>query len=496
MSRYSDQYFETLDSAGIGAKGAKSGVVSLVNQIIRFAFQLVSIFVLARLISPEDFGLIGMVSAIIVFLNVFRDMGMTEATVQREHITRDQISTLFWINCIIISLLSLSVVLAAPLIAGFYGRTELILISSILGGCIFFEGFGIQHRALLMRVMAYEKIAIVEISSQVISIATAIIFAAKGAGYWALVARSVVQALVVCAGYMIASGWRPSFPRWHSGVGPYYRFGLQLFGSNLLGLISKNLDAILIGRYIGSGALGLYSKSKMLLFLPATQINTPIGRVALSMLSRLRSDDAEFREKYMKMLLATSTLTYPMVAFMIVYTEDVVAVVLGEQWGGLVPVFRGLAGSALMMCSSSAPVWLFVPRGKAKQMLYLNACLVLCNVTALLIALPYGIVAVAWSISLVAMLLKWPVISYASVGSSVSFYDFLRTQAPPFVISIIAAMISYLVYALCIDLMLWVRFMLVGCVYVLSYLLVALNFRSYDFMREIIVRLVADKIRR
>lgn len=492
-ARYSDRYFEAIHSTGLGKKAAKSGVVSLVSQCMRFIVQLVSIVVLARLISPEDFGLIGMVSALIVFLNVFRDMGMTQATVQRESITRDQISTLFWINGVISLVLSLAVVFAAPLVAEFYGRGELIRITMILGGCIFVEGLGIQHRALLMRVMNYGKIVIVEITSQVMSITVAVIFALEGAGYWSLVARSVAQALCVCIGYMVLSRWCPSRPRWRSGVGPFYRFGLQLLGSNMLGLISKNLDSILIGKYIGSGALGFYSKSKQLLVLPATQVNLPIGRVALSMLSRLRHDADEFREKYMKMLLTTSTLTYPMVIFMVLYTEDVVALALGDQWGGLVPVFQGLAGSALMMCSSSAPVWLFVPSGRAKQMLYLNACLAVCNITAVAIALPYGIVAVAWSISTVAVLLKWPVVSYAAVGSSVSFIDYLKTQMPPFFISLIAAAASYLMHLLCVDLVLWLRFMLVGTVYVLVYVLIALNFRGYDFLRTHVVRIVLEQ---
>ncbi len=175
----------------------KGSLATGLSQGIAMGFTIISAVVLARLLTPDDFGLIGMVTVVINFLFIFKDIGLSDATIQKEEITRSQISTLFWINTLISVVLGLILAASGPLVAKFYGRSELSPIMAVLAFTFVVEGLTIQHTALLRRHLRFTAVAIADILSRFSYLVTAIILALSGFSYWSLVGGHIVRSLVL-----------------------------------------------------------------------------------------------------------------------------------------------------------------------------------------------------------------------------------------------------------------------------------------------------------
>ena len=209
----------------IKQKTLRGGVAKICAQGVNFTLRMGSLMVLSRLLDPKDFGLVGMVTAMIGVFNLFRDFGLSTAAVQRPDVTREQHSTLFWVNVLVGILLAVLVLAAAPLIAAFYHEPRLTAVASVLAAGFIFNAAGVQHDALLQRQLRFTTTATVDIIALVCSVSTGIAIAMAGLGYWALVATTVVPPLVSTICFWIATGWIPGRP--HRGVGilPMLRFG-------------------------------------------------------------------------------------------------------------------------------------------------------------------------------------------------------------------------------------------------------------------------------
>ena len=193
-------------------KAIRGGAARLAAQAANLLVRTGSLVVLARLLSPRDFGLVGMVTALTGMLTLFRDFGLSAAAVQRPDITTDQHSNLFWINVLLGALLALVTLAAAPAIAAFYDEPRLVGVAAVLGTAFLFNAVGIQHSALLQRQMRFTAMAVIGVASLMASTAIAIGGAAIGYGYWALVASSVAAPLVASIGFWLAAGWVPGMP--------------------------------------------------------------------------------------------------------------------------------------------------------------------------------------------------------------------------------------------------------------------------------------------
>ena len=298
---FQNNFFDTeYLKADLKGRSVRGGAVTMAGQGVRFFLQMGSTVVLARLLTPQDFGLIAMVTAVTGFVMMFKDMGLSMATVQRAEVNHAQISTLFWINVT----LSLGVMLVtaalAPAIAWFYGEPRLTWITLALAGAFIFGGLTIQHQALLRRNMRFGTLALIGIISMVMGIVAAIIAAWYGAGYWALVIMQLAGAITGAIAVWVVCGWRPGLPVRRSGVREMLAFGGNLTGFNVINYFARNADNLLIGKFWGSGPLGLYSKAYGLLMLPLRQINAPLSAVAIPALSRLKDEPERYRNYYIK----------------------------------------------------------------------------------------------------------------------------------------------------------------------------------------------------
>lgn len=354
-----ERHFATDHLMGdLKGRSVRGGAVTLSSQAIKFVLQMGSTVVLARLLLPSDFGLIAMVTAVTGFVAMFKDAGLSMATVQRKVITHDQVSTLFWINVALSAAVMFVVAALAPAIAAFYSEPRLVWVTLALAGTMLFGGFTVQHQALLRRQMRFKALAVVEIASMGGGIAVAIAMALMESGYWSLVGMVAGTALINAVLVWVLCDWRPGLPKRGSGTAAMLKFGGKLTGFNFLNYFTRNLDNVIVGAALGATSLGLYSKAYGLLLLPIRQVNSPVSAVVIPVLSRLQDDPNRFRRFYLKAVLLISSATFPIAAYIAIDAESFVQVILGDQWMGSVPVFQWLAPAAIMGGINVAPGWL------------------------------------------------------------------------------------------------------------------------------------------
>ena len=232
-------------------KTLRGGVARLCSLGADFLLRLLSVMILARLLAPKDFGLVGMVTAFTGVLSLFRDFGLSAATIQRETVTDEQISTLFWINLAFGAILATLTFAMAPAIATFYHEPRLFGVTAVLSLGFFFNSAGVQHGAMLQREMRFTALAVIGTLGSLVGTLIAIAGALSGYGYWSLVAMTVANPLIVTLGVWVAASWIPGLPRRRVGIRSIMRFGGTVSLSGLLIYVAANLEKVLLGRFWG-----------------------------------------------------------------------------------------------------------------------------------------------------------------------------------------------------------------------------------------------------
>jgi len=429
--------------ADLKGRSVRGGAVTLSAQGTKFALQMGSTMVLARLLSPSDFGLIAMVTAVTGFVAMFKDAGLSMATVQRKEITHDQVSTLFWLNLALSAAVMLVVAAMAPLIAAFYSEPRLVWVTIALAGTMLFGGLTVQHQALLRRQMRFKSLAVVEIASMAGGIAVAITMALMDFGYWSLVGMIGGTAIINAGLVWVLCDWRPGLPKRGSGVGEMLKFGGNLTGASVLSYSRRNLDNVLIGAIWGSASLGLYSKAYQLLLLPVRQINAPLTAVALPALSRLSDQPAQYRHFYRQFIECIAFAGFPLMLYALTNARTVVLALLGDHWLGAVPLFQALAPAAMISVINVAGGIVFISTGRTDKQLRATVVSTFVVVLGFVIALPFGPLGIAISFSTTFMLTFPGIVWYAIHGTPVTGRDVLAALWRPFTAAVTACVPTY-----------------------------------------------------
>jgi len=421
----------------------RGGAAKVVAQAMNFAMRIGSLMVLARLLDPRDFGLVGMVTAITGVLGLFRDFGLSSAAVQRVDVTHEQSSTLFWINMLAGSLLSLLLIAMAPVVVRFYGEPQLFWVTIALATVFVINAAGIQHSALLQREMRFTTLATVDILSLIVSILVGIWMALQGYGYWALVGLSITAPVVLTMALWFTSGWVPGRPRRHVGMKSMMRFGGTVTLNGVVVYISFNLEKALLGRFWGADSVGLYGRSFQLISIPTDSLNTAAGEVAFPALSRVRDDPERFRNYFLKGYSLVLALTIPITVACALFADDLILVVLGPKWKDAAAIFRLLAPTILIFAMINPMAWLMFSLGLVGRSLKLACVLGPLAIFGYVMGLPYGPRGVAFGYS--AMLTLWlvPHIAWCVHKTPVSFKDVFRTVSQPLISGLVAAAFAF-----------------------------------------------------
>ena len=443
-----DKYSHWIDSArlteDIKDKSIKGGISTSTNQLINFGLNLISTFILARILLPSDFGLIGMVTAFTGFSNIIQDMGLSMAVIQKERITQTQVSNLFWINISVCLGLALVFVGASPLIVSLYNhdtRIYPIILSYAVGIAI--GGLSIQHNALLSRKMYFGTIAKGHILATAISVLLGIVAALLGMGYWSIVILNISGNVLYTCFIWFLCDWRPSIFKWKEKVKDFIHFGAGISGFNVINYFSRNCDNILIGNRLGPTAVGFYSKAFQLLTLPINQLRNPLMTVAIPAMSALKEDVQRYTKYYRKYVFVLAFFSMPLVASLAIFSRELITVVLGTQWTESSYIYSGLAISAFVQPVSSSIGLVMISYGHSKRY-FIWGCINSCvTILGFLIGIHWGTMGVVYSLSITTYGLLIPALLFGFSKTPIKPEIFFNEISLPFIHTIALGIFLY-----------------------------------------------------
>lgn len=431
------------DPDDLRIRSVRGASALMAGQGARFALRIAALAYLARTLSPDDFGVIGMVLVLTAFLEVLRDPGLGAATIQRRTLSHDQLSTLFWLNAGFGLVAGALAAAAAPLLAWLYGEPRLVPVALAMSAAFVFSGLGVQHDALLKRRMAFGTTSAVGLLSVALSLAVAVVCAAAGLGIWALVAMVVSEKLFAAAGSWLCAGWRPGAMRWSSDLYGVVSFGGYLTAHNVLRYAARNLDHALVGWGLGAAALGLYGRACELMLAPTRLMNAPLVPVAVSTLARLTAEPERYRLFYRRGLLLLAAVTMPLAVGLVVAADRVVMVVLGTQWLETAELLRAMGLAAFFGSISVAPGWNFLALGRSGRMLKWALLAAPARVLAFAVGLQWGAAGVAWAYSLSSAVLVPTGTLFSFRGTPLRARDLLWSTGWPGVASLGAGLLLH-----------------------------------------------------
>ena len=430
-------------------KTIRGGLARLCAQGASFLLRMGSLVLLARLLDPKDFGLVGMVTVFTGVLGLFRDFGLSAAAVQRTTITDEQISALFWINILLGVLLALVALAMAPAIAAFYHEPQLFWVTAVLATGFLFNAAGVQHSALLERQMRFTALAVISIVSLSVGTATAVGGASAGYGYWALVAMSVIQPLIATTGVWLTVRWLPSMRHSWAGIRSMVYFGGTLTLNGLVAYVAYNAEKVMIGRFWGADAIGIYGRAYQLVNLPTDNLNSAVGAVAFSALSRLQDDPIRLKNYFLKGFSLILGLTLPITIACALFADDVVFVLLGPKWKNTAEIVRLLAPTIAIFAIINPLGWLIYSIGLVARSLRIALVFAPIMIGACVIGLPYGPKGVAFAYSAVMTLWVIPHIMWCVYGTAISLRDVLLAASRPLASGIVAGGLALAVPLIC-----------------------------------------------
>ena len=432
------------DSKDLKKRSVRSGALTLTSQGISLFVQTVSTVVLARLLTPEDYGVVAMVLAVTAFAGIFKNMGLSSATIQTDQLTHEQVSTMFWLNLAVGILLTAAVAALAPFLVWFYGQQELFAVTLALSVTFLISSLGIQHSALLTRGMRFKALAVSNITSSVLATLTSILTALAGLGYWALVIGTIVGTFSQTAMPWTLCRWIPGAPRKGSGVRGYLRFGANLTAFDLVNYFSRNLDNVLIGRIWGAEALGFYTRAYSLLMFPIANLRGPLNSVAFPALSQLQRDPVRYRAYFHRLASVMAFASMPLAGFLFVSSDRLISLALGPQWSATSDIFGVLAITAFIQPVAGLRGVVLMSSGMGGRYFRWGLWNAIVTVIGFGVGVTWGPIGIAVSLGVITYLILYPSLSYCFRDTPIKVLDFFGAIVRPAVSTVAAVMAAYL----------------------------------------------------
>ena len=394
---------ERSEVRGLAVRGAGATVFT---SGVGFAIQMVATIVLGRLLAPADFGVVTMVTTFSLLLTSFGLNGFTEAVIQSQEINHRLASNLFWINTAVGLLLTLGFAGAGSALAWFFHDSRVANASIGISASIFLSSVGVLHLALLKRAMLFSEVSTINLIAKVLQVVVSIALGAAGWGYWSLVVGILVYYLVISGEAWRLCQWVPGRPQRVSGTTSLIRYATHVYGHFIVNYAGLNTDNILVGWRFHADVLGFYKRAFDLFVLPANQLLSPVGNVAVSALSRFRADPVQFKRHFLDVISIFAFLGMAISGDLTLVGKDMVRVLLGARWEESGRIFTFFGPGIGVMLVYGTHGWIHLSLGKAERWFR------------------WGLVDLAFTLSLFVLCLRWGPVGIA-VAWSVSFWILL-----------------------------------------------------------------------
>ena len=413
-----------------------SALGTAAKQMLAFA----SVAVLARLLGPPVYGLMGMATLILTFLANFRDLGTAAAIIQRPQVSKRLLSSLFWVNCALgITLFAIGSLVAVPA-AHFFRDPRIVNILRVISLSFCMTTLGTVPNALLARRMDFRSVAISDLTSAAVGYGVSIPCAFAGLGVWSLVIGSLANIGTATGLYFYFSAWRPALEFDREEVRSVAHFSLNLAGSGVVNYFSRNADNIIIGRQLGDRDLGYYQMAYNLFLFPLQNISSVIGQVLNPAFSKIQDDNERFRSAYLRSCMLIGLISFPVIAGLGVVAHPFIETVLGKRWLPVVPLLQILAPIGLFQSVHTTIGHIYLAKGRTDLGFRVGLVLTAITVSGFLIGVHWGTIGVAAAYFVVYFLLLYPGlrIAFSLIGLTVS--GFLRSLWPQLCITVVMAL--------------------------------------------------------
>ncbi len=407
---------------------AWTGLTQMGGQFV----SLVISVILTRLLSPQDFGLIGMILVFTGFATVFTDMGFGAALVQKLDLQQHHKSAVFWLSLALGASITLIMAAAAPYIASFYGEPALQSLAVAISLIFFINAFATVKVALLQKAMDFRTLAMAQLLGTVLSGLLAIYLAFNGFGVWSIAAMYVANAIVYVVVLWAVAPWRPDFSLRWDALKDLSKFSLNLLGFSAFNYWARNGDNLLIGRYVGSAALGIYARSYMILLLPVAQVSGIISNVMFPALSAIQKDVERVREMYLKSISVISLVTFPMMLGLLVVSQSFVLALFGDKWAGMIPILQVFCVLGAIQSISTTTGWIFTSQGRTDIMFRWGLITGSIFIISFVVGLRWGAVGVAVAYTAANFFLWYPNLAIPGRLIKLDVVTVLRRLAPTF----------------------------------------------------------------
>lgn len=422
---------------------ARSGAKwAMIQTSVRQVIGVSSTAILARLLLPADYGIVGMVTTFTALLMAISDMGMTWAMVQKRDLTRTQAHNIFWLNLTVGLVYATLTFTAAPFIARFYDIPEVANVARVTAFSLIIGNLASQPTAMLHRNLQFRKLTMVDITSHISGVVIAVVLALSGFGYWALVAQGLASAGIRLVMAFAVSDYRPGLPKRDRGTLSILSFGGFLSLSTLLNYVSGNVDNVLIGRVWGAEELGLYARAYFLMTLPMMLLSGSLAGVMQPSLSALAHDRQRMADAYRKAVHALAVAGFPIAAGIAVTAPEAVRLVYGPDWTAVTPILAWLSVVMLTSVIASSFGWLYIATGQGRALFNLRLVTTSVQLMLLLFAVQHGLLAVAIAVAIIQVALFLPLMCHSHLIVGLSIAPTLRVLREPFLCALMMAVVS------------------------------------------------------
>lgn len=397
---------------------------------------LVQVPILARLLTPADFGSMAVVMSVMAFAQTFSDVGISRAIVQAPDITDDELSSLYWVN--VLSSVALSAVLFAVgyLVAYVYGQPRLHSLLSLTAVALVVNAIGLQPRVVAQKELRFGALAAVEVIAAGAAFVAAVVTAYGGLGVYSIVCGTLASGFAgtFLSWTLLARGWRPSFRLRLAEVRRFLAFGAYLVANDLANTLNAQIDVLLGGQVLSASRLGFYNLPKTLALRVQSLVNPMLTKVGFPVMALVQHDPAQLRRLFLQTLNVTASLNFPIYVAMAVFAEPIVRVVFGPQWVEAAPTLRVIAAWAAVRSTANPIGSLLLAKGRADLQFRWNAALVLLVPPCVWIGSGYGPQGVATALLIVQIGLffaSWYFLIKPLCGAS--FLDLARQFSLPLV---------------------------------------------------------------
>lgn len=468
-------------------KKTVSGMIwSALQRFGTMGISFVSNIVLARLLTPDDYGCIGMLAIFITVSNTFVDGGFGSALIQKKEPTQKDYSTIFWLNLFMSVVIYGILYISAPAVSRFY---DIPLLSSVLrvqGIVLIINALNIVQTNQLRKSINFKRLAVIYIASQIVGAVCAIVLAYMGWGVWALVAQQIIASSITSVILWVMNRWLPQLCFSFDSFKQLFTFGGFILASNLINTFCNNVQGLLIGKFFNPAILGYYTQARKLEEIASQSFSSVVDQVSYPVLSKLQSDNVLMRNVLQKLTSSLAYITFPLMLILILITEPLIMLLYGEKWLPCVPYFQILCIAGIAICLQGISYNAVASKGASKDLFIWTivkrsvalVILVVCMYFGGMIGLMWGCSIGSWVILLSNLYLVRKYIRYG-------FLQQIKDLLPIIALSLLTFVVVYSINVF-LNIGLYSRGVVSIILYVVIYVVLSilLNIKSYFLFKE------------